>query len=131
MSPFSKRSRHLNPSDFFLNSKLKDASFSIIGENFGKISLSKIGNGFFIELSNHFKQYAESTIDSKKLIIMQIFNYGIENNLIPGNFNNYLKEFWKKKITPTIITEKREYIFFPSVRKKETSDVPFFWNTKK
>lgn len=89
------------------------ASFSIIGENFGKISLSKIGNGFFIELSNHFKQYAESTIADKKLVIMQIFNYGIENNLIPGNFNNYLKEFWKKKITPTIITEKREYIFSP------------------
>ena len=80
--------------------KKERASFSVIGENFGKISLSKIGKGFFIELSNHFKEYAESTIADKKLIIMQIFNYGIKNNFIPGNFENYLKEFWKKKITP-------------------------------
>lgn len=91
----------------------ENSAFSVIGENFGKISLSKIGNGFFIELSNHLKEYAESTIADKKLVIMQIFNFGIKNNFIPGSFDNYLKEFWKKKIIPNNITEKRGYIFSP------------------
>ena len=89
------------------------AAFTVIGENFGKMPLYKIGTGFFIELSNHFKEYAESTIAGKKIVIMQIFNFGIKNNFIPGSFDNYLKEFWKKKIIPNNITEKRGYVFSP------------------
>ena len=71
--------------------------FSVMEKNFGKMPLYKIGTGFFIELSNHLKEYAESTIESKKLVVMQIFNYGLKNDLVPGNFDNYLHEFWNRK----------------------------------
>tara|TARA_B100000287_G_C20668426_1_gene792574 strand:- start:1309 stop:2508 length:1200 start_codon:yes stop_codon:yes gene_type:complete len=87
--------------------------FSKIEEKFGQIPLYKIGTGFFIELSNHLKEYAENTIADKKLVMMQIFNYGLKNDILPGNFDNYLNKFWNKKITPDLIAEKRGYVFSP------------------
>ena len=87
--------------------------FSVMEKNFGKMPLYKIGTGFFIELSNHLKEYAESTIESKKLVVMQIFNYGLKNDLVPGNFDNYLHEFWNRKIISNTIAEKRGYVFSP------------------
>ena len=87
--------------------------FSVMEKNFGKMPLYKIGTGFFIELSNNLKEYAESTIESKKLVVMQIFNYGLKNDLVPGNFDNYLHEFWNRKIISNTIAEKRGYVFSP------------------
>lgn len=96
------------------NTRNKDRSnFSQINKKFGNIALSKIGDGFFVELSNHLKEYANKTIVGKRNVILYVFYYGIEQNFLPGSFEKKIETFKKRKIKSITNADKRGYIFSP------------------